>query len=272
MGILRHIIRNCIHRLTSCPNPSDLFTFSPPCISQMSCSVTLDGELGTLTLCAGENMPLQLMIWEIIENKTYFPRGIPESLLQRNSVCIEIGANIGVFSCYYAKITGANIHAIEPLDVNYDQLCRNIELNKLTNVSTYCLAISDAVGESQLKIGKATSGSRLYNEKYDKNSSSQAFVNVSTITLEAFLNNVNVKPEKQPTLLKMDCEGAEFRIVTEESIDLFRGFDMITFEYHSGSGNPRNLTNLFKRIGMKVEIFPDHCHPSLGIMVASKPY
>jgi len=155
---------------------------------------------------------------------------------------------------------------------NYEQLCRNIELNQLTKVSTYCLAISDAVGESQLKIGKATSGSRLYNEKYDKNSSSQAFVNVSTNTFEAFLNNIGVKPEKQPTLLKMDCEGAEFRILTEESIDLFRGFDMITFEYHSNAGNPRNLAKLFKRIGMNVQMFPDHCHPSLGIMVASKPY
>lgn len=239
MGILRHIIRNCIHRLTSCPNPSDLFTFSPPCISQMLCDVALDGE-DALTLSARENMPLQRMIWEIIESKTYFPRGIPESLLQRNSVCIDIGANIGVFTCYYAKMTGANIYAVEPLGVNYEQLCRNIELNELTNVSTYCFAISDAVGESQLRIGKATSGSRLYNEKYDKNSSSQAFVNVSTITFEAFLNNVNVKPEKQPTLLKMDCEGAEFRILTEESIDLFRGFDMITLEYHSNTGKPWN--------------------------------
>ncbi len=192
--------------------------------------------------------------------------------MQRDSVCIDIGANIGVFTCYWAKITGANIYAVEPLGVNYEQLCRNVELNRLTNVLTYCVAISDAVGESQLRIGKATSGSRLYNEKYDKDSESQAFVNVSTITFEAFLKNANIKPDKQPTLLKMDCEGAEFRILTEESIDLLSGFDMVTFEYHSNVGNPRNLAKLFKRIGMNVEIFPDHCYPSLGIMVASKPY
>ena len=272
MGALKHIIGNCIHRLTSLPNPSAPFNFAPPCISQMSCTVTLDGELGTLTFCAREKMPLQLMIWEIIQNKTYFPKSIPESLLQKNSVCIDIGANIGVFTCYWSKITNANIYAIEPLGINYEQLRRNIELNKLTNVSTCNFAISDEIGQSQLRIGKATSGSRLYNEKYDKNYSSKAFVNISTITFEKFLKNINVKPEKQPTLLKMDCEGAEFRILTKDTIDLFRGFEMITFEYHSNVGNPRNLVKLFKSINMNVEIFPDQCHSSLGIMVASKPY
>jgi FkbM family methyltransferase len=240
-------------------------------MSQMSCTIKLKGKSGTLTLCARENMPLQFMIWEIIENKTYFPRGIPEPLLQRDSVCIDIGANIGVFTCYWAKVTGSNVYAIEPLNVNYEQLCRNIELNKLAHIGTYCIAISDVVGESQLRIGRATSGSRLCDDKSDRHISSQSIVNVSTTTFEKFLSTVGVEPEKQPTLLKMDCEGAEFRILTKQTIGLFRGCEMITLEYHSYAGNPRSLAALFKHIGMNVEVFPDHCHPGLGIMIAKKP-
>jgi FkbM family methyltransferase len=150
-------------------------------------------------------------------------------------------------------------------------LCRNIELNKLANISARCVAISDTTGEIEMRIGKATSGSRFYNEKYDSNSPSKYFINVKTITLEEFLNTIKINPAKHPTLLKLDTEGAEFRILTEESINLLREFEMITLEYHSNTGNPRNLEKIFKYIGKNVEIFPDRCHPSLGIMIASKP-
>jgi len=61
-----------------------------------------------------------------------------QALLRPNDTVVEVGANIGSHSVFFAKAVGAqgNIVAIEPQRVVFQTLCANLALNSLTN--TYC--------------------------------------------------------------------------------------------------------------------------------------
>jgi len=48
-----------------------------------------------------------------------------------NGVFFDVGANIGLYSIYYAKTKGGKVYSFEPSVYNLEQLSKNINLNKL---------------------------------------------------------------------------------------------------------------------------------------------
>ena len=50
---------------------------------------------------------------------------------EKNSTFFDIGANVGLYSIYAAKLTGANVYAFEPSVLNLEILYKNIDLNNL---------------------------------------------------------------------------------------------------------------------------------------------
>lgn len=60
-----------------------------------------------------------------------------------NSVMVDIGANIGVYSLYAASL-GHKVYAFEPQALNYAELCTNIFLNNFQdNITAYNIGLSD---------------------------------------------------------------------------------------------------------------------------------
>ena len=56
----------------------------------------------------------------------------------------DVGANIGVFSLYAAKVSGTKGWAFDPLPQNYMNLVENLTINGLNHMITpLCVAISD---------------------------------------------------------------------------------------------------------------------------------
>lgn len=68
-----------------------------------------------------------------------------------DEVMFDIGANVGMYSVYAAKISNARVFAFEPESQNYSELNRNIFLNQLNGrVTAYNLAVSDRFDISTL--------------------------------------------------------------------------------------------------------------------------
>ena len=68
-------------------------------------------------------------------NKTVFTKE-PETLkfisnFKRNSIFWDIGANIGLYSCFAAKLMNCKVYAFEPSYFNLEVLVRNINKNEL---------------------------------------------------------------------------------------------------------------------------------------------
>ena len=69
------------------------------------------------------------------------------------SVFWDIGANIGLYSCYAAKARSCKIFAFEPSVFNLELLARNIYLNHLTShVVIIPLPLSNSLGISTLNM------------------------------------------------------------------------------------------------------------------------
>ena len=87
------------------------------------------------------------------------------SYMNEDSFVIDIGANIGNHTLYFANECHVRkIYAFEPVPYTYEVLVKNIEINRLENkVSTFCMGMSDSVTDAVIKIYdlKNIGGTRL---------------------------------------------------------------------------------------------------------------
>jgi FkbM family methyltransferase len=69
-----------------------------------------------------------------------------ESFTQED-LLFDVGANVGMYTVYAGAWTGCRVCAFEPEALNYAELNKNIQLNKLDrHVTAYCCAVTDEVG------------------------------------------------------------------------------------------------------------------------------
>lgn len=85
-------------------------------------------------------------VWEIQVTEALRARLAP------GGVCIDIGAHVGYFTLLASKLVGpsGHVYAFEPAPSSYSELCSNLELNSVTNVTALCLAAGDRDGEELL--------------------------------------------------------------------------------------------------------------------------
>ena len=131
-------------------------------------------------------------------------------------VLADIGANVGMYTIWAAKLRGARVFAFEPESQNYALLNRNIVLNGLAGrVKAYCVALSDRSGYAELHLSEFAAGG-----------SNHAFGEALNFKLEAMqaayaqgcvaatldeLVAADVLP--QPTHIKIDVDGFEHKVV-----------------------------------------------------------
>jgi FkbM family methyltransferase len=70
-------------------------------------------------------------------------------VVQEGSVVVEVGANIGVHTLFFARQVGPNgaVIAFEPQRVVFQTLCANMALNSVTNCQCYQQAVGAQPGE-----------------------------------------------------------------------------------------------------------------------------
>jgi FkbM family methyltransferase len=131
--------------------------------------------------------------------------------LPNDPVIVDIGANVGIISFYFAKrFPNAKIYAYEPHPINYANLIRGIEANGLTNVFPFNKAVlDDSDSEIEIYLNRENSGaSSVFYPTEDS-----AFVD--TITLEEIVAEHQIE---KIDFLKIDCEGSEFEILENSEI------------------------------------------------------
>jgi len=166
--------------------------------------------------------------------------------LKEDSNVIDIGAQIGCFSLRAAKIAKrGNIYSFEPEPKNFNILKRNIKVNQLRNVTVFNKAVYEKEGVIKLFIPgfdteKRTGQYSIFKMKerhYNK------YLKVKTVSLKSILLDKNIK---KVDLLKIDCEGAEYRILYSTPDEVFNIIDKIILEYHHYGGIDGNIEDLRK--------------------------
>jgi len=125
--------------------------------------------------------------------------------LQRVSACIDIGANIGLYTCL-AVSQGKQAIAVEPLRSNLKLLYANLVCNGFLDVEVFPLGLSNKAGIKRL-FGYGTGASFLSGWA---GASDRYYEVVPVTTLDVI---VNARFEGQSFLIKMDVEGFENEVL-----------------------------------------------------------
>lgn len=120
--------------------------------------------------------------------------------LRKDEVFIDAGAHIGKYTLSSAKIVGneGRVLAFEPHPINYQVLVRNIELNKIRNVTPINLASWNLDTTLKLFIGEVSG-------QHSVRANSLGFLEVKARVLDHILSGY-----PKINLVKIDVEGAEY--------------------------------------------------------------
>ena len=127
------------------------------------------------------------------------------------NIVVDLGANIGYFTCLLAKIVGegGKVFAFEPDPRNLKLLRRNIQENNYKNVIIADKAVSDVNGSCTLYSSQKKFGAnRIFESKKNQ---TQDFIPIKseTICLDDYFEKQNLL--KKIDFIKIDVEGSEFR-------------------------------------------------------------
>ena len=132
-------------------------------------------------------------------------------LLERDSVFIDVGANLGYYSLLAWKSIGpkGKVYAIEPEPTNYRILEKNINLNLATNVSAFQIALSDREGDLTLFRDRYNLGAHSISRENVRVRADLTKVNC--LTLDEFIRRH--VGEERVSVIKLDVQGAEGRVL-----------------------------------------------------------
>ncbi|MFC7187957.1 FkbM family methyltransferase [Halorubrum yunnanense] len=146
------------------------------------------------------------------------------------SVFWDIGANIGFLSLYAAD--GAKlVRAFEPEPNNYRILNDNIESNSFDNIRTHNVAVSQKEGEAILYQGSEGGGTHSLARSENLKEGS---VSVKSTTTDSLVAEYGA-----PDFVKVDVEGAEFKVLKGASDSLENHRITWLIEVHSSQTGKR---------------------------------
>jgi len=133
-----------------------------------------------------------------------------ERVINDNDIVVDIGAHIGIHTIHFAKRAKLVI-ALEPEPQNFSLLKKNIKLNKVRNVITLPIALSDKNGYSYLFVSTSSGAHTLeidhgvkLNVKFiDK-------IHIKTMTFDTLIRDLGID---KVDIVKIDVEGHEDKVL-----------------------------------------------------------
>jgi FkbM family methyltransferase len=145
----------------------------------------------------------------------------PETLewidqIPTGSVVWDIGANVGLYSCYAAKKRGCRVFSFEPSIFNLELLARNIFNNQLQDLITIVpLPLSESLSVNKLNMSSTEWGGALSTFGQDFGHDGEKMNKVfefSTIGI-SMVDAVKLLNIPQPDYIKLDVDGIEHLIL-----------------------------------------------------------
>lgn len=136
------------------------------------------------------------------------------------NICVDIGAYVGDSSVYFILKGAKKVYAFEPYPSSYKLLLKAIKGNGLEGkIIPFNEALAKEPGKIKLNEYESPPSSDLKPSAKGKP--------IKLTTLEEIVDRFNLKD----AILKMDCEGCEYKILETPKKKL-RAFQEIIMEYH----------------------------------------
>jgi len=133
-------------------------------------------------------------------------------LVPKGGVCIDVGANVGLYALHFAKWAGKNgiVHAFEPDPNNLKQLKENARLNGVADIlHIHDIALSNKNGMAPFYQTDPLNSGWGCLHRYDDIAIS-GVIDVKTATIDNFLHSEKIE---RVDFLKVDIEATEFEFL-----------------------------------------------------------
>lgn len=161
--------------------------------------------------------PNRVVLWRV---KTLFTKE-PSTIawlnrIEHNSILLDVGANIGLYAIFAAKIRNCRVIALEPESQNYALLNSNIHANNASEqITAYCVGLSDRNGHDKLYLSNFSIGSSCHSlgeqVGFDLAPRKSPFVQGSfSISLDVAVQQ-GMLPV--PDYIKIDVDGFEHKVI-----------------------------------------------------------
>ena len=129
---------------------------------------------------------------------------------------LDVGANVGTYSTWAAKMTGAQVVSCEPEAGNFYLLNKNIRHNNLDKlIKAYCIGLSDRNDFCSLHMSKIQLGGSLnsVDEMLDCNRRQQSFNYEQGCVIYCLDTLIEEGRFPIPTHIKIDVDGIEHKVI-----------------------------------------------------------
>lgn len=195
--------------------------------------------------------------WKLYFTRSYEAADLREmlSLLRPGDVCMDIGANIGVYALNFARTVGGRgrVIAFEPIRRNALALSLAADLNGFSNVSVETVVVSSSTGEEVVANSPIGCSARTWFRERD------AHAEDKTAYLTASLDDYcAAQGIGQVDIIKIDVEGAELRVLrgAEKTLRSPQGPRVILVELDSANlarfgSTPRDVIEFLGCLGYR---------------------
>ena len=206
---------------------------------------------------------------EVIGEQAYNPAGFE---IGPTDVVIDVGGNIGAFAVLAGRrATEGRVISVEPVESNFELLCKNLRRNRLDHVLPLKAAIvGRAIEEVNVFLSPAGSGS--HSTLAELAGTACQTEQVPAFRLEDLFQRYNLE---RCDFLKLDCEGAEFEILDELPPHLAERICRIALEYHVMPSQKKHeqadrLIECLEKHGFHVESYTDVIATNYGMILARR--
>lgn len=141
--------------------------------------------------------------------------------IPRNSLVVDVGANVGVFSLFAASRARV-VYSLEPSSSNFSFLVSNTRDTK--KIIPLNMACADSDGFGYLNVSTDPVSFSLQKTTTPNNQES-----VNLISLKTLFERNRIE---YCDFLKLDCEGSEFEIILNSESAIMARIRSIVMEYH----------------------------------------
>ena len=169
-----------------------------------------------------------------------------KKIVKKKHTVLDIGANIGYFTLIMAN-QAKQVHAFEPELRNFEILKKNVQLNRLSNVKLYNLAVTETTGMTKLHLADIGRGMhRIYPSYWCKG----GVTDVGTVRIDDIIGDAN--------FVKMDIEGSELGALKGMIKLLKKGDITLIMEFHPPSieeygAKPRDIYDFMTNLGYDIK-------------------
>lgn len=183
-------------------------------------------------------------------------------LVKPGFTCLDIGANIGIYSMVFSHLSGdpANVHAFEPVNHIRSRLLANAKLNGFSSLQVNDCALGEqeeAIEMYQVKEGVFRGGTSSFlenenvqamgSDKFDKKP-------VQVIKLDRYCHDKNLS---SVDFIKIDVEGFELNVLKGglETIRSYRPYILMEYDDIRHGPQKESFKNFFTETGYRVYEF-----------------